>query len=205
MLPLDRYKDLINLPPDALIRIYTLQDKDGIEAAQERGFFKGEPGAIEEQWFLPAYRWMQAQMAARLPDFSGDLPVWAWAKRPIVRRKRNPDQRETRTRITALVPRRRILFSCFHDWHSCLNNSPVIQSNAEWDAYERAYPLHNMSAAQKRDHQTYIKSTWDKVFDLHNPREQEASEWRGANQTVTPQLCIDRLYLDEVIATRSYS
>ena len=199
-LPLSRLRRLIDLPGDAPVRIHTLQSAEGIAAARDRGFLSGDRDSIETDWFLPAYEWMRNRMAERIPDFSGDLPVWAWARRPVVRRRRDPSLRETRTRLTAMVPRRRILVSCFHDWHDCLNGMPITHGEEEWNAYEKAFPISDRC----EEHRLYVQGTWTRVFDLHLPRDAAMIEWRGSNLRVTPQLCVDRLYLDEVIAMRSY-
>lgn len=199
-LPLSRLRRLIDMPADALVRIHTLQSDAGISAARQRGFFCGDRDAVETDWFLPAYEWMRDRMSERIPDFSGDLPVWAWARRPVIRRRRDPSLRETRTRITALVPRHRILVSCFHDWHECLNGMPITYSEEEWNAYEKAFPIGDRC----EEHRLFVQETWNRVFDLHLPRDAAVMEWRGSNIRVTPQLCVDRLHLDEVIAMRPY-
>ena len=199
-LPLSRLRRLIDMPADALVRIHTLQSGAGISAARQRGFFCGDRDAVETDWFLPAYEWMRDRMSERVPDFSGDLPVWAWARRPVIRRRRDPSLRETRTRITALVPRRRILVSCFHDWHECLNGMPITYSEEEWNAYEKAFPIGDRC----EEHRLFVQETWNRVFDLHLPRDAAVMEWRGSNIRVTPQLCVDRLHLDEVISMRPY-
>jgi len=199
-LPLSRLRRLIDMPADALVRIHTLQSDAGISAARQRGFFCGDRDAVETDWFLPAYEWMRDRMSERVPDFSGDLPVWAWARRPVIRRRRDPSLRETRTRITALVPRRRILVSCFHDWHECLNGMPITYSEEEWNAYEKAFPIGDRC----EEHRLFVQETWNRVFDLHLPRDAAVMEWRGSNIRVTPQLCVDRLHLDEVISMRPY-
>jgi len=199
-IPIGRLRSLIELPPDAPVRVHTLQTEAGIAVARKRGYFSGDAASIETDWFLPAYDWMRERMAERIPDFSGDLPVWAWAKRRIGRRKRDPDSGERRTRITALIPRRRILFSCFHDWHDCLNGMPITQDEDEWLAYEKVFAIHDRGDA----HRTFVQSTWHRIFDIHHPRDAVTSEWRGSNRHVTVQLCLDRLRLDEVVATRTY-
>ena len=199
-IPLSRVQKMLALPPDTLVRVYTHQHASAVREAELRGYLTGEH-PYADSYLRQGYEWMRNQMSECIENFSGDLPVWAWAKRPYVARKRNVDARDDRVRVTAMVPRGRFIVSCFHDWHNCLNRSPIVKSHREYDEYEKTFPL----GSRDPQEDDYVVSTWHRVFEFENRTDAEELEWRGSNKKAIPQLCIDRIYWDEVIRVRDWS
>lgn len=194
-LPQSRIQEFLQTHPEELIRIYTYQDVAAWERAQELGYFTGSHGYDNDNLDYDfAYEWMRAQMAKRIPDFSGDLPMWAWPKRSS-NKKRHKDPY---VRITAMVPRKRILASCFHMWHHHLNNWFIPASEEEYQEFESIYPT-NKAFGTDPVYQAHVERHWEKVFDL-SPRSGYDLEIHGFLDTV--QLCVDRIYLTEVVGYR---
>ena len=195
-LPRSRIDALAAASPDTLIRIYTYHDPQAWRDAQERGYFTGESapseGDCNRVWYKVPYEWMRTHMAATVPDFSGDLPVWAWTKR-LNRRREKWASKEVR--ITALVPRRRIVFSDYDLWHVPLNNGPVTFSEAEDDSWYQAPKLVHLREGLN------VQDTWHHVFDLKE-RSQEHASYLGVCDRV--QVCVDRIYLDEIVGVRHF-
>lgn len=178
--------------PDRLVRIYTHQHPDAFARALERGYLTGDAAFAfaENPEFEPAYFWMVDRMRERIPGFSGDLPVWAWVKRPSG--KPLDHDRGPTLRITALVPRRRMVLSDFNDWHSPLAGWQLSLTEAHHVEDESIGIWNNPSLAHHR-------KDWLHVFDLR-PKTDTEIAWRGAGRIV--QACVDRVFIHEITQTR---
>lgn len=191
--------------PDALVRVWTYQGDDAWNIAQARGYFSGSSHHIEnEDHFAPApYAWMREQMKKRLPDYSGDYPVWAWMKR--LSAKKWPQKymgTQERHRITALIPRKRILISNYETWHSVLNNGLLCDTEAEYDAFEAEWGFHpsTQSAEYSRAYAAAVEPSWEKIFSFCSPSDQtkDMIYWNGSAKKYILQACVDRIYLNEI-------
>lgn len=178
--PLSRRRALVSGPADELIPVYTIQSVSAWDAARERGYLTGSP-ELSDGDFLVSYGWMRAQMALRLPRFSGDFPVWAWTKRPNMRQW---PYTADHVLITARVPRGRILPSDFDSWHCILNHWFISLNEEEDDALVRD----NVPP----------ETTWHRVFDILESEPGFDPKWRG--RTLCPQLCVDRITTGEVVS-----
>jgi hypothetical protein len=190
---MSRIHDLVNADSEELIRVYSYQKPEGWRASLERGYLTGNHGHGDDDdfWEFP-YRWMRDRMAERIPEFSGDLPVWAWPKRENGKKR----IRDPYSRITALVPRKRILPSCYDLWHMHLNNGFIATSEEEYEEYESLYPKHLAPGADP-EHQRHVERHWEMVFDIAQTR----SPWFAKNYGIVGpvQLCVDRIYLTEIV------
>jgi hypothetical protein len=148
-----------------------------------------------------AYGWMCEQMRTRLPAYGGHLPWWAWASPPAGRRR--PDLRARQlyhagwpagtpcVRLELAVPAHEVLLSDFDEWHAVLNQSPLVATEAEWDAIE-ALPEPEGTAARR--------ATWPRLFDLAAPPD---TLWHARNGDVDTcvrvvQACFETLRLADV-------
>ncbi len=177
------------LPPNAPVRIYTYQGPEVLDPMSARGFLTGHAETIEsDPHWAASYRWMRDRMAERIPDHSGDYPVWAWLKRKTARSKHWRDRSDT-VRITAEVPKCRILLSNFELWHSVLNNHLCADTEEEWDADPDPSP-------------ETLHASWLRIFDFE-PRPDPASiPWLGWPDNLTVQACVDRIYENEIVTIR---
>ena len=197
-LPMSRIKRLINLPPDSLVRVYSYQGDHAMTEFERVGYFSGNAEYIESddetcEWFHPPYRWMHEQMAQRIPDFSGDYPIWAWFKRPSSKPKpRKYRGTNDRFRISALVPRKRILISDYELWHMPLNRGPICVTEAEYDSWP-----HGKDTKE-------IEATWPRVFEFPEILTPEQKFWIGNPSNYVLQACIDRIYAHEIVSVRSF-
>lgn len=192
-IPLSRRKALYNAHPDQLIRIYTKQHHQAWEVAQSIGYFTGSHGIddFDEEsgidfTFHKQYDWMKNEMAKVIPDFSGDRPMWAYLKRPPHKgfHKLRPDQ----IQFTALIPRKRILFSDYETWHMALNNSVMVDTEEEDDEWWNSDP---------RPDPSY---TWHRCLDICQDYKGKKHEWYCPSDYI--QACIDRIYLDEIVSIK---
>jgi hypothetical protein len=190
-----RIHDFVVADPSELIRIYSYQDVKAWEAAQERGYLTGNHDYCADSFYEYPYEWMRRQMNERIENFSGDLPMWAWLKRK--NGKKQP--KDPHVRITALVPRSRILASCYDLWHHPLNNAFVSLSDAEYSAYDSQYPV-VIERGTDPVYQTHTERHWETVFDIKYARSGYMLETYGFLDRI--QLCVDRIYLREVHSVR---
>jgi hypothetical protein len=98
---------------------------------------------------------MRNEMAARVPGFSGEYPVWAWVESPVGRLRHAGGWGNIGERMVLLildVPVERVLRSSFHAWHAVLNDTPL-------DIDDDGEPLPGVDK----------KQSWRKIFDLADP------------------------------------
>jgi hypothetical protein len=174
--PSTRINKVLVSGPHTIVRVYTFQSAHAMMELSRRGFLSQPklPDYDEIRHWGPAYSYMRNRLAQSVPDPTGDYPVWGWLKRPSNRKVDVPV-----SRITALVPRARILLSDYHDWHHCLNGWPILDSDEEYDSY---YAGHLSVDAEE---------TWSKIFQLTKRRH-------------TVQVCVDRIYPNEIVQVRNY-
>ena len=175
------------MDPSALLRVHTWQHPAAWAAALDRGYLTGSHGHRDDpddDLFDAPYEWIRDEMAKVVPDFSGDLPVWAWPKTQNPRR--NPYHRR-RVRITALVPRARALPSDYELWHLPLNRGNVPLTRAEDDAWDLPHGHPD------------VRTTWHRVLEIVG-HEGAERDFIGSPSII--QLCVDRIRLDEIVSVR---
>ena len=116
------------------VRAWSVQEADAVRRARASGRLSGGSGACpwpaDDPLGCRACGWMRDQMARRIPGFSGEWPVWAWAKRPSWRRPR-----PGHVLLSAVVPASRVLWSDYELWRAPPNGGPVVVDAAAWDAW----------------------------------------------------------------------
>lgn len=155
----------------------------------EAGLLTGgdQYGDREETW-RDAYEWMRERMAEAVDGFSGDFPVWAWPRAQRLTR-RELEWKDGLWRIRALVPRRRILPSCFALWHHPLNGFSI-------DEDEEAMAKNWHAPPETK------RATWGKALEI-GERDAALADFLGQPEVV--QLCLDGLLLAEVYEVRPIS
>ena len=166
------------------MRLYTIQEEDFWKKCQDLGGIFIERQFIDEEFFLRSYEWMRRQMAKRLPAYSGDFPVWAWAERPDLRTIYWNVKGYPFFLLTIEVPADRVLLSDFGDWHIVLNDGYLPIDDAD---FEREW---ESPATQEEK-----EASWERIFDVYGQRYD--SDGRI-------QACVDRVYLHEVISVRPF-
>lgn len=189
-----RVHSLLALPPETPIRIYSYQDPMFFHGLAKNGYMSGDEKYIRDTipFWLDAYEWMREQMARLVPEYSGDYPVWAWPKRQSTHPNATRKARgiKERYRVTALVPRKRIVFSDYNTWHSPLNGSPALRTEKASDDW---------------DDNVDPRSTWSEILNFTPPQNKEEMFWLGGNKKVTVQCCVDRIYQNEIVNIKDIS
>ncbi len=186
-------------PPQGLVKLYTLQGPEPVEALRRHGVMYGpdvsqmpesdDPQSPIGVCLKDSYAWMRAQMQHRLPHFSGHYPLWAWPRRSNLRQLRKVSPANSFW-ITARVPVSRILASDYMAWHSILNQGAITKTEEEWDAfYPTIGPHLPLDLAQ---------ATWPLVFDLKACQ----SLWGETSPKSHVQLCVDGLYAQDILSIK---
>lgn len=174
---------LKQLPPNAPIRIYTLQHRNVWDNLVPNGLLHGDHGHIDEEDIRP-YNWMRASMQKRMPNHSGHLPIWAVLK-PNSKHHYVP-YNSPMVEIGAVVPLHRILASDFSLYHMVMNNAPILNEWMEHDNF-------TCTKAEK-------EQSWDTIFDLSPRVGVDATHWGQADII---QLCVDTIKHNEIFVVRS--
>lgn len=193
-IPYSKRCALFNANPKQPIRLYTKQHLEALEKAKQIGYFSGDHGVfdIDEETgidftFHKQYDWMRDQMASVIPNFSGERPIWAYPKRPIIHKgwhKLKPGM----VLITALVPRERILFSDYETWHLALNNGLMCDTEQEDDDWWAMNPRPDPSYS------------WVKCLDICQNERAKKYDWYQPTDLV--QACVDRIYFYEIVSIK---
>jgi hypothetical protein len=208
-LSLSRIQYLMSLPPEALIRVYSYQGQKAWDAAEARGYWTGPSDALgnddHTREFRVAYDWMREKMAERVPNYSGDYPMWAWLKRPSTKPKLARYMGTSGTiRLTALIPRSRILFSNYDTYHSVLNVNWLALTD---DDDDHMLWMGDRYLADGRINPELIecmKPSWDRCLDFRFPLNQEEIDYSGCIDYFRAQACIDRIYPHEIVSVRRF-
>lgn len=202
---------MLALPADELVRVYTVQFRKDVIRARLRGHFNPDIRHLFDEYgshWADAYLWMREKMSERIENFSGGFPVWAWAKRPKFTRSRVKPKSddEALVRLTALVPRGRILFSDYHEWHHPLNRWAITDTEIEGDEFEHSFVGQSRNWHKNRRYREAVMATWDKVLEFKDTHEMgpDVLYWRGSSRKAIPQLCIDNLQWNEIISVRDF-
>lgn len=200
---------LISLPPETPIRLYSYQSEHAWDRAEKMGYWSGDPDYIEGEthdWTNP-YRWIRDRMAERIPDFSGDYPMWAWLKRPSTKPKpRRYRGTGENIRLTIMVPRSRILLSDYDSWHSVLNSSFNCLTEREWDSFYERYPVHEtlMAPNDRARYFIEVEKSWHSCLEFTTYTDPVIRNWIGDTHRFRVQACVDRFLWDEIISVRRF-
>jgi hypothetical protein len=193
------------LPPDAAVRIYSIQSSGALRYLEENGVLRCTPEALDEHSDhagastydhrpKQAYDWIADQLRLTTGTRGETYPLWAWLKRPSMTGKERRRYRGE-SLIVAIVPRRRLLISDHGQWHICLMGGAITISEQEDDHFD--------DLEKTSDQATWtslVHSTWQRVFEF-SPKPGEQTGWRLCGRAVM-QACVDEIRLEEIVRIR---
>lgn len=199
----------MNLHGDSLVRLYSYQGQTAWDRAEKLGYWTGSEHIWDddENGWGPAYDWMRRQMSERVPNYSGDYPMWGWPKRPSTKPKPRPYTALMESiRLTVLVPRSRIVFSDYDAWHSVLNHNLNCRTEAEWDTHCELFPDHwsMRDADYAARYMASIEPSWQGCLDFVPTNNPVELGWAGSPKYFRMQACVDRFQWSEIVGVRSF-
>jgi hypothetical protein len=181
------------------LTLHTVQPAAAVARMDATGVLRADERSADPE-FLAAYRWMAAELAARVPGATGALPVWAWVWAP-----RRPLREQWwidaavqpgAVLLTCRVPRARVLLSDFDAWHCVLNGWYCAgEDPAAEAAWERVWDGLGARdrAAQPVEHpalRDMVVQSWSRVFELDRYPASDV------------QACVEAIRAHEVISRR---
>lgn len=185
----------------ASYELWTIQSQTTWERFVAEGVLRTDEELVWPE-FLPAYRWMAAQMRSRLPACTERMPIWAWHRpRPDLRRAGHLPPGSMGVCICFTLPALRVLLSDFIAWHSVLNGWYLALSEAECDAWESSLPRGcHWYEELPPDRQREVRASWERVFDLENLA--LAKDWLGTGEYI--QATIEEVHLEDIIEVTTF-
>lgn len=174
------------------MRLWSIQSPCRLAHLSEHGVLHGDWDYLrnsEDDFYIRPYKWMAKAMAARLPEFSGKAPIWAWPKKYDLRLERWQWGDKWKVCIEFEAPDDRVVLSDYDLWHSVLNDFPVSLTEAEHNAYFERYDERNKYLIDvrgfgyrkagrwtEREFQREKEVSWDRIFDPDLPWD---DQWLG--------------------------
>ncbi|MCM3781369.1 DUF3841 domain-containing protein [Neobacillus mesonae] len=158
--------------------IWSMQRLEVWEIAQKAGYLEG---SREHAMFPEHYKWMMKQMSKRLPNYSGEYPIWLWPKKPDMRSTGHFNSGTKCVRLTLDLVDNDVLLSDFDRWHVVLNNGFCSDNEQEDEDFDNG----KLSIT--------LEESWERIFDFDRYVD---TEWLGNGEWV--QGTTGRIYLDKV-------
>jgi hypothetical protein len=156
------------------LTLWTIQSADAYRALQRDGVLRARP-ELRDADFIQAYTWIEGVAAEVLPTSAPAL-LWFWAQttRRQIRLMGAP-YAKGEVLLTVRIESSRVLVSHFDEWHSCLNNSPVVlahpgeDDDAWWARAEPIIDVFRDARAADGTHPVEVRrqmeDTWQGIFD----------------------------------------
>ncbi|MGO4500057.1 DUF3841 domain-containing protein [Paenibacillus sp. 2RAB27] len=159
---------------------WSLIDEDRWNYMQNLGYLIGEE---QNAMYPKEYLWMMEQMKQRLPNYTGEYPVWLWIKKPDLRSLYTYyfESKMRYVRLTIELHEEDVLVSCFDNWHSVLNDSFCADDQKESNDFKEG----KLSITKEE--------SWLRIFDFTRDRD---PRWLGAGdyrQGVTGKITINKV------------
>lgn len=145
-----------------------------------------------DQDFEKPYRWLVEKMIQKIggPDFDVP-PIWAWPKRPDLRRPQNKDD----VLIEYKIDESELVFSDYINWHWVLNDFHICD--------DRIGYMGNIAKSAKckcpYEDQKLIEQSWNNVFEI------SSFEYKGKKIDRKLQVTFWELRFSNVLSMKIYN
>lgn len=191
------------------MRLWTIQPVSVYEQFVRDGVYTPDPAKMDEYWF-PAYDWLCKHLESKIPRPSHcSYPVWAWqrissqdGKKPDLRLNCWSTRGDKMVLLELDIPESEILSSCFHCWHSVLNNfwlDPELFINPDYN--EETYDKNAawFKSLSQEEQQREKEKSWLEIFNI----EPFESDWIRRGYDI--QAIFWELKLDHVKSVRFFT
>lgn len=149
--------------------LWTIHSIEVFDLLNKQGYYHGSCEHIDN-YFLYAYDWMKKQLAIKTGINKEYHPVWAWTKRPDLRRCGYLEKGKKGVLIEFEIDKREVLISDFDLWHYVLNYWYLPNSMEDGDKFEEELKSKGMSYYKQKPlpepYDIIIENSWLKIFDL---------------------------------------
>ena len=133
------------------VKVWSIQTEGAFERLREKGRLYGDWRRVWRHFKQP-YRWICSQMESRGIELNGKPPMWAWERRPDLRRSGHLEKGEKGFLLELDVPGNLVLHSHFGAWHCVLNDHYMPVSDDELEGMFD-HPRHE------------VEASWERIFD----------------------------------------
>lgn len=185
-----------------MVCIWTIQPARVWQTLQrERSLYVQEDAEKYRGYIPPAYRWLQSQLAKRMPAYRGHLPWWAYCVKPDLRRHRHlrPEgAMEARLQLE-ISEESLVRFPCWA-WHRVFCEDYLATTRGEYENWNRelrkAVP-HEDTWPLPQPLRLQLEATWERLFAPELPLLDwdEGSPW---SRSVCLEAVFEQLRLDDV-------
>lgn len=174
--------------------LWTIQTVEAWEKAQEKGVLKADGRRVWKE-FRPAYKWLIKQMCERIPNYTGDYPIWAWVQpKPDLRKAYHLSKGERGVRVEFVSFRDQALISDHSSWMSVINQDYLSLNEHEDEEFWQSAEAAKNDTERMKDLRKRIEASWERVFDIETLREHQ--EWHGEVdylQAVVGQVAVEQV------------
>jgi hypothetical protein len=157
---------------------WTLQKEEIWDQSKQQGYLEGKQ---QYAMYPTEYLWMMEQMKNRIPNYSGEYPIWLWIKKPDMRSTSHFGSYTKCVRITVELEPADVLVSDFLDWHCVLNDGFNAHNEQEYDDFYEGKLVITK------------EQSWERMFDYNRPRD---PVWGGSGDWL--QGVTGRIYLGQI-------
>ncbi|MFE8697570.1 DUF3841 domain-containing protein [Cytobacillus sp. FJAT-53684] len=164
--------------------MYTVQPEFLYIKMREQGFLEGNK---DFAMFPEPYEWMVSQMKKHIV-FSNmkNYPIWLWRRKPNRNEKALAPKGKRWVILKLDIAEDEILWSSFDEWHTILNNSPIVYDENEWNDFKRkGFPKEE------------VIKTWERLFD-HQWLANRPSDWIGDYKEHWLQGVTSRITMEQI-------
>jgi len=156
------------------MRIWTIQSARVWRALRSKRVLNVQEDADKYRGYIPpAYRWLQCQLASRVPGYGGHLPWWAYCRKPDLRRHRHLRPKGvTEVRLELEISNERVVrFPCWA-WQRVFCEDYLATTREEYENWvdelreavpdEDTWPL-------PQPFRLRLEASWERLFDPELP------------------------------------
>lgn len=157
---------------------WTLQKEEVWNQSKQQGYIEG----LQQYAMYPTeYLWMMKQMKKRIPNYSGEYPIWLWIKKPDMRSTSHFGSYTKCVRLTVELDEKDVLISDFEDWHIVLNDGFNADDEREYEDFYAG----NLKVTKEQ--------SWERIFELNRPRDPQWSGKSDCLQGTTGRITLDKV------------
>lgn len=181
------------------MKVWTLQPIEIWDLLQKEKIIYGKEKYVDE-YFLSSYKWMMQQMENKLPDYTGNPPIWVWVQpKPDLRSSHGFEKGQRAVRLELEIPEARILISDYDAWHCVLNGWYLNFTDEEEKEFDKERNDIRLFEEMPEQLKTKIVNSWDRIFEIDKLKN---TEWTADKQYL--QGVIDGLYLSDVKKVKEF-